>query len=735
MANQTKVKKAYTANTGVVNTFSWSGGFEVFKSTEVDVFLDDVTLTYTSTTINESASPREYTVDIAAKTVHIGGADLTAGEITIQADTDVSAARAVYQGGSSVASGDLNANQNQLLRKLSENQLSDATSFTTGDTAPTNPGDGDVWYDSVGGRTYVYYVDVDSGQWVESAPPFDVEGETTLSNLTFTQTGAGAVGRTTDSRLKDKVSVKDFGAKGDGATDDTAAIVLAINSAANNVIYFPSGTYLTTSTITPANSVSFKGEKNSFIKWDGSNGGTMFNASDPTKTIDSIDTLNIYGWTGSGSNYAKIGLEYGHNNTGTFGNIFRDVTFAYFQGSGSGYALRGHPNTDADGTTYTNGANDFKFYECSFSNSDNACSFGLPDHEFHGCNIKVSNTKGISILSNARVRFFGGYNSPTSDAFILANNCVGLNCYGVWFEGGDILGYSAGGACNVYDNVSFYDCHLATTNTDHIFDFSQITGGTITVKGGALGVLTNWPTVGKGVIKLQHAIPISVEDVAEPSSGHGTPRVISFVNTSGSTGHNLLTIKRNGLTSFAQLAVPTLSRENSSTYGDIKFANDKGIDFSLADDTATGETTTNSKLTDYEEGTFTPTVLGSSSNPTITYHANTYACYVKIGTLVHLDFKIIMSAYSGGSGNVLIGGLPYVSKSATHYQSHGHLSYERINHDAGERIFLRLGANTSSINLSAVNDDADMSDIPVGELTTGGSNRILKGSISYITDA
>ena len=221
MANQTKVIKAYTANTGVANTFSWSGGFEVFKSTEVDVYLDDVKLIYTATTINESASPREYSVDIAAKTIHIGGADLTTGQVTIQANTDVTAARAVYQGGSSVASGDLNANQTQLLRKLSENQLSDATSFTTGDSAPTNPGDGDVWYDSVGGRAYVYYVDIDSGQWVESSPPFSMTAATDSTNITYEYVGGTA--RTAHSKLSDVVNVRDFGVLNDGTTDNTGA--------------------------------------------------------------------------------------------------------------------------------------------------------------------------------------------------------------------------------------------------------------------------------------------------------------------------------------------------------------------------------------------------------------------------------------------------------------------------------------------------------------------------------
>jgi hypothetical protein len=54
------------------------------------------------------------------------------------------------------------------------------------------------------------------------------------------------VQRTVQSKLRDVVSVKDFGAVGDGVADDTVAIQAALDSGAGGV-YFPSGNYLVSS--------------------------------------------------------------------------------------------------------------------------------------------------------------------------------------------------------------------------------------------------------------------------------------------------------------------------------------------------------------------------------------------------------------------------------------------------------------------------------------------------------
>ena len=72
---------------------------------------------------------------------------------------------------------------------------------------------------------------------------------TNASGVTYDPSGTGAVSRSVESVLRDTVSVKDFGAVGDGVTDDTAAIQAAINTG-EAIVSLAGGTYRVDSTIT-----------------------------------------------------------------------------------------------------------------------------------------------------------------------------------------------------------------------------------------------------------------------------------------------------------------------------------------------------------------------------------------------------------------------------------------------------------------------------------------------------
>lgn len=69
-------------------------------------------------------------------------------------------------------------------------------------------------------------------------------------NINYTPPGTGATSRTVESKLSEWISVTDFGAVGDGITDDSGAFTNAITAASGELILLPPGNYNVTGTFT-----------------------------------------------------------------------------------------------------------------------------------------------------------------------------------------------------------------------------------------------------------------------------------------------------------------------------------------------------------------------------------------------------------------------------------------------------------------------------------------------------
>jgi hypothetical protein len=164
----------------------------------------------------------------------------------------------------------------------------------------------------------------------------------------FLASGTGSVLRTGQDKLRDFVSVKDFGAKGDGSTNDTSAIQSAVN--ASKCVFFPPGTYLY-----------------STINCDGFIGTVLQGSSGISSCI-----LRC---TGTGSSAALTFKS-------SFDCVIRDMTLDHSSASFTGYLLNlGHStSTDTQGFMAENvtfGSQGFNLYSAQGVNLDKAtvCTF------------------------------------------------------------------------------------------------------------------------------------------------------------------------------------------------------------------------------------------------------------------------------------------------------------------------------------------------------------------------
>jgi hypothetical protein len=126
---------------------------------------------------------------------------------------------------------------------------------------------------------------------------------------------------------------------------------------------------------------------------------------------------------------------------------------------------------------------------------------------------------------------------------------------------------------------------------------------------------------------------------------NASKEIVSVTNTG--TGDNVLA------------TAPTLVGNVTLSTGNLIVSSGNGIDFSATPGTGTSEL-----LADYEEGTWTGTLIGSVTGATIPVTAT--GTYTKVGRQVTVSILFDNKDMTGSSGNLQITGLPFSSASMFH---------------------------------------------------------------------
>jgi hypothetical protein len=120
-----------------------------------------------------------------------------------------------------------------------------------------------------------------------------------------------------------------------------------------------------------------------------------------------------------------------------------------------------------------------------------------------------------------------------------------------------------------------------------------------------------------------------------------------------------------------------------------------GITFPASQSASTNANT----LDDYEEGTFTPEVIGSSTEGTASYTVQ-IGKYTKIGDRVFINIFLQWSSGTG-TGSMNIKGLPFTSEPSPSNQSFSNYN-TGVSLPAGHVMQLITGSNSTLVNVNSV---------------------------------
>tara|TARA_R110002020_G_scaffold108535_2_gene251471 strand:+ start:716 stop:2890 length:2175 start_codon:yes stop_codon:yes gene_type:complete len=236
----------------------------------------------------------------------------------------------------------------------------------------------------------------------------------------------------------------------------------------------------------------------------------------------------------------------------------------------------------------------------------------------------------------------------------------------------------------------------------------------------AVGMSIISTSAGSGTIKFGDAEDADIGGITYVhSSGSDSNEMIFTANAT-----NVVTFKSTGNVEIAD--------------GDLVIGTaNHGIDFSNETPNQSGAgAASSSLLDDYEEGTWTPTLVGANGAVAQSNSSETKGFYTKIGRLVHCSGQLILTdlTSTGGtdaSGSIQMGGYPFVNQDAEGAQSGGVIgAASNLSITAGHSVGLVMLKNAQNANFNVTDSTGGTTDMQASEFSDNGN---ISFSITYMT--
>jgi hypothetical protein len=244
----------------------------------------------------------------------------------------------------------------------------------------------------------------------------------------------GGVDRPLNDKLGDFVSVKDFGATGDGVTDDTAAIQLALGSYSDKLtVYFPQGTYIINDRLSVG---SFKqllgdGKYQTILRWsrDDADGSALL--LDAFSNVKDMTLENI-----GSNNTTSICL---CSNTPTVGNGAHGCTYEALNITGWGYCLSGSVVNNPEVATSTRSQIfNSLFSHCMFDGNNQVvlAGVGCNNVRFECCNFESNTASNIMVFNTGLGIQLENctFQNASANIDVSATGCVNMSIKDCYFE-------------------------------------------------------------------------------------------------------------------------------------------------------------------------------------------------------------------------------------------------------------------------------------------------------------